>query len=433
MQRFSDFFKYHMQTKHSYLSIRSNPNRLDWNNQPNVFKSYPKKYLKTELNLDKSNHSFIYHIAGISAKKTYPGVEYFLRINPSAGALYPNEIYFQSRNNEDIEDGIYHFDIRSSSITLLQKLEKSGLEEHFSYDKEFSGFIFLISSIYYRSSWKYKNRAFRYCLLDAGHILGSIEASSYLHNKKYEIKYDFNKQKFNKLFAFDNKEFFTSAVFVGDFTSKKTKKIELSLTNVDGSFFFEKNLMIEKAYEDSIKIEEKRSENTNPFFSFEKNYFKEIIQKRRSIRSFDKQSISKVEFDTVLENLVQAIKSDCDEKLDIYCVINRVQGMKLGLLNIESYLKDGSYLKIGDFMSKAAYLCLEQDLGSSSAVTFFLTSKSKNYQALYQKAGLLGHRLYLSSNYLGIACSGIGAYYDDEVCEFISEYTQVLYALTIGK
>lgn len=71
--------------------------------------------------------------------------------------------------------------------------------------------------------------------------------------------------------------------------------------------------------------------------------------------------------------------------------------------------------------------------GKSSAVTFFVTSNSKNYQAMYQKAGVLGHRLYLASNYLGIGCSGIGAYYDDEVCEFLGEYSQVLYALAIGK
>lgn len=433
MQGFNDFFYYHMRTKHSYLSIRTNPNRVDWNNQPSAFKSYPKNYERIELDLEKSNHGFIYHIAGISAKKTYPGVEYYLRVNPSAGALYPNEVYFQSRNNKDLKDGIYHFDIASSSITLLQELDNFGLEGYFNHEKEFDGFIFLISSIYYRSSWKYKNRAFRYCLLDAGHILGTVEASSYLYDKDYKIVYDFDKKNLNKLFGFDNREFFTSSVFIGNFTNKESKKIELSLPTVDGSFFFEENPIIEKAYIDSITMEEKKAENKSFHFSFEKSFFKDIVQRRRSIRGFDKQSISKAEFDVVLENLTQDIKSDCDEKLDIYCVINRVKDMKLGLLKVEDYLKDGSYLKTGDFMSKAGYLCLEQELGSFSSVTFFVTSKSKNYQALYQKAGLVGHRLYLISNYLGIGCSGIGAYYDDEVCEFISDYTQVLYALAIGK
>jgi hypothetical protein len=34
---------------------------------------------------------------------------------------------------------------------------------------------------------------------------------------------------------------------------------------------------------------------------------------------------------------------------------------------------------------------------------------------------------------LGIGCSGIGAYYDDEVTDFLETNAKVLYALAIGK
>ena len=83
---------------------------------------------------------------------------------------------------------------------------------------------------------------------------------------------------------------------------------------------------------------------------------------------------------------------------------------------------------------KAAYLSLEQDLGGDSGVTIFLSSQGKNYQALYQKAGIIAHRLYLISEYLGLGCSGIGAYYDDEVCEFLDldKNCMILYAIAFG-
>ena len=427
MFSFSTFFEYHNKTKHSYYSVRSFPNRLDWDNQPSAFKSYQDSYKKIELDLEKDSHSFIYYIAGITAKKSYPAVEYYLRVNPSAGALYPNEIYFQSRGVDEIEDGVYHFDIASSSLTLLKTISNDGLEPYFKMDKKHKGFIFLISSIYYRSSWKYKNRAFRYCLLDSGHLLGSIEASCYLHNRKYQIIYDFEKLFLNRAFNFKNQEFFCSALFSGESINEEVQKISLSLPFVDGSNFFEKNEMIENAYKNSLLIKDKKEQKTKPIFNFNKSFFKEIILKRRSIREFSKQSITKEEFEAIITIITQPITSDCEEQIDIYCVINRVKGMKLGLL------KNGDYIKEGDFMSKAGYLCLEQDLGQSSAVTFFLCSTSKNYQAMYQKAGVIGHRLYLASNYLNIGCSGIGAYYDDEVCEFFGEYSQVLYALAIGK
>ena len=435
MKQFYDFFKYHQETKHSYHSVRVFPNRLDWNNQPSTLKNYPQNYKRIDLNTNLDNHNFLYLIAGVNAKKVYPTVEYYLRVNPSAGALYPNEIYFQVRNEDGFEDGIYHFEISSSNATLLYKLkEDEGIEGNLEFDGSYDGFIFFISSVYYRSSWKYKNRAFRYCLLDAGHILGSIEASSYLFDKEFSIIYDFNREKLNRLFAFDEKEFFNSLVLCAKKTNASKNPILLDLPTVDGlkveqnskEEIFEKNELIENAYLLSSKINNKIVQLHKANFVYNKELFKETIFKRRSIRGFSNKSISKVEYESILNVLNQAITSDCDEQIDIYYVVNRVENMPVGLY------KNGKLIKKGDFKSKAGYLCLEQDLGSSSAVTFYLTSKDKNYQALYQKAGIIGHRLYLASNYMQIGCSGIGAYYDDEVCEFIDEYCMVLYSLAIG-
>ncbi|MDD2290818.1 MAG: SagB family peptide dehydrogenase [Aliarcobacter sp.] len=425
---------YHQNTKHSYNSIRTNPNRVDWNNPPNKFKFYSKEYKRVHLNSSNQNYNFLYLISGISAKKSYPSGEYYLRVNPSAGALYPNEVYFQVRNVDGFEDGIYHLEVGSSSAVLLQKLEfNQGIENLLNLAYSVDGFIFFISSIYFRSSWKYKNRAFRYCLLDAGHLIGTMEASSYLFDKKFEVLYDFSKEKLNEFFSFDEKEFFTSIVIVGDKKESQKENFSLTLPTLDGASyieenisFFQKNELVENAYKESLKIVDKKAQEKSAIFNFQKQRFQDTIFKRRSIREFTQQTISKLQFESIMGVVTQSIKSDCDEDVDIFYVVNRVEGLVLGLY------KNEKLLKTGDFSSKAGYLCLEQDLGKSSAVTFFLTSKSKNYQELYQKAGIIGHRLYLASNYLDIGCSGIGAYYDDEVCEFIEENTMVLYALAIG-
>ncbi len=73
-------------------------------------------------------------------------------------------------------------------------------------------------------------------------------------------------------------------------------------------------------------------------------------------------------------------------------------------------------------------------LGENSALTIFLTSRSHNYQAMYQKAGIIGNRFYLAANYLQIGCSGIGAYYDDEVAAFLELGSEdmVLYGICVG-
>lgn len=426
-------FDYHKSTKHSYYSVRSNPNYMDWDNPPSRFKIYPSNYEKIKLDINIDTHKFIMLSFGITAKKTYPNMEYYLRINPSAGALYPNEIYFQVRNQNGFKDGIYHYEVLSNKAVLLEEINEDGLETFFGYERVQNGFIFLVSNVYYRSSWKYKNRAFRYCMLDSGHLLGCLEASSYLQNRAYRIAYDFDKNSLNKMFGFkQNKsnpqsydEFFSSSFHMVFNTTKNAKQSEFTLEYVDPTSVFEQNEMIEFVY-NQTKLIEKNICDELPSFNFSREFLEETILKRRSIREFTKQAIAKYEFESIMRVLEQPIPSDCDEEVNIYCVINRVKEMPMGVY------KDGLCLKEGDFMSKAGYLCLEQDLGQSSAVTFFLTSAAKNYQALYQKAGIIGQRLYLASNYLGYGCSGIGAYYDDEVNEFLKNDEMVLYALAIG-
>lgn len=403
-----------------------NPNRIDWNNQPSHFKCYDDSYEHFPLDFNIPTHKFIILSFGITAKKSYPGVEYYLRVNPSAGALYPNEIYFQVRNQEGFKDGIYHYETLTNQAVLLQELNEDGLENHFGYDTLQNGFIFMVSNVYYRSSWKYKNRAFRYCMLDNGHLLGCMEASSYILNKSYTIQYDFDKNLLNKKFGFDNEEFFSSSFHMVFSTNKKAKNIEFTLPFCSPTDnLFEQNELIEFAYNQTKQITAQPC-NDFPSFNFSKEIFEQTIIKRRSIREFSKAWMSKYEFEAIMGVLNQSISSDCDEKINIYCVINRVKDMPLGVLLNEDYIKEG------DFIKQAGYLCLEQSLGSDSAVTFFLTSSSSNYQAMYQKAGIIGHRLYLASNYLGYGCSGIGAYYDDEVNTFLGNDEMVLYALAIG-
>lgn len=423
-------FWYHSATKHSYNSVRTNPNRLAWEDQPSTYKNYPEQYQKRKLDLDKEEENFLYHIAGLTAKKSYPSGEYYLRINPSAGALYPNELYFQARGVEGVEDGVYHYEVSSSSLTLLQHItEGEGLEPYFGYTTAMKGYLFLVSAVYFRSSWKYKNRAFRYCLLDAGHLLGSIEAAALLKPHAVEMVYIIDREKLNRMFGFEGREWFLSGCSMAvPIPDQAVAPIEFSLSYVDGSITFEPNALIEQAYNESMQLESCRREVKAPKFTYQKEKLQETIFTRRSQRGFHEGAMTKGQFNYIMEAIHQPVPSDCDEEVSVYVVLNRVLDMPLGLY------KEGEYIKYGDFSRKAGYLSLEQySLSMQGALAFFLTSKGKNYQALYQKAGIIGHRLYMASLYMGIGCSGIGAYYDDEVNAFVENDEMVLYALAIGK
>lgn len=133
---------YHDATKHSYVSVLTNPNYVDASTQPSQFKRYPKFYRRLKLDTNNPIHSFIWLTSAITFEKNYQDTPYKLRVNPSAGALYPTEIYVQIRGIEGIIDGIYHLEVANHCLTLIYELIDDGLESYISPNNSINGFIF---------------------------------------------------------------------------------------------------------------------------------------------------------------------------------------------------------------------------------------------------------------------------------------------------
>ncbi|MEH1765938.1 SagB/ThcOx family dehydrogenase [Nostoc sp.] len=417
---------YHDATKHSYLSVQLDPNYVDASTQPSSFKVYPKFYRRVKLNLNNPVHSFISLTSAITLEKVYKDGPYKLRVNPSAGALYPTEVYVQIRGVEGIVNGIYHLEVENNCLTLIYELIDDGLESYIIPGKCINGFIFLISCVYYRSSWKYQNRSMRYCLLDSGHHLGAVAASAYLHKKNIQLVFDFDKLALNSDLGFENKEFITGCAVSGEVQDKKIRSLRLKVPFVSGTDYFESNQFIEDAYQATTQQKSRQQKLEYPQFDFDRDKFYQTVWDRRSIRRFRKEAISQEDYLYVVQQLQQSIPTENYEEIEIYSVVHRVEGMTPGLYR-------GTHLvKTGNFSEKTGYLCINQAIARDSAVTLFFVSDYLNYQTAMQIAGFLGQRLYLTSNYLGIQCSGIGAYYDNETQELLETNKDVLYGMVIG-
>ncbi|MEH1813437.1 MAG: nitroreductase family protein [Nostoc sp.] len=417
---------YHDATKHSYLSVQLDPNYVDASTQPSAFKVYPKFYRRVKLNLNNPVHAFISLTSAITLEKVYKDGPYKLRVNPSAGALYPTEVYVQVRGIEGIVNGIYHLEVENNCLTLIYELIDDGLENYIIPGKCINGFIFLISCVYYRSSWKYQNRSMRYCFLDSGHHLGAIGASAYLYNRDIQLIFDFDKLTLNSDLGFENKEFITACAVSGEIQDKKIRHLRLKIPFVSGTDYFESNQFIEDAYQATAQQKSRQQKLEYPQFDFERDKFYQTVWDRRSIRRFRKEAISQEDYLYVVQQLQQSIPTENYEEIEIYSVVHRVEKMTPGLYR-------GTHLvKTGNFSEKTGYLCINQAIARDGAVTLFFVSDYLNYQTAMQIAGFLGQRLYLTSNYLGIQCSGIGAYYDDETQELLETNKDVLYGMVIG-
>lgn len=114
------------------------------------------------------------------------------------------------------------------------------------------GILFLISSVYFRSLWKYRDRSIRYILLDAGHQLGAIYATLCVMDKASELVFDFDKLTLNETFGFRNDEMFLVALKSSETTEKATNPLKQKLPFVSGCDYLETNTFIEKAYKESV-------------------------------------------------------------------------------------------------------------------------------------------------------------------------------------
>jgi len=120
----------------------------------------------------------LYFTLGLTARLAGGGGrDMFLRAAPSAGGLYPTEIYVAVRNFSDLPDGIYHYhSLRSALIPVWEGDFFADLKHHFLGHPAAAeaDCLVLFTGMYGRSAWRYKERAYRRILLDTGHAVGNL-------------------------------------------------------------------------------------------------------------------------------------------------------------------------------------------------------------------------------------------------------------------
>jgi len=194
--------KFQKQTKYSRFSMGSGG--LDWNNQPDLYKTYPnckkiklvepetssKLTLKDILKKRKSIRNFsdkpvtkqqlsylLWTSTGIQREEN----GYKFRTAPSAGALYPIETYLVVNYVKDISKGIYHYSIKDHSLEELKTGDFRSDISHAALEQDmckYASVVIIWTAIFNRSKWKYGERAYRYIYLDAGHIAENFALAS---------------------------------------------------------------------------------------------------------------------------------------------------------------------------------------------------------------------------------------------------------------
>ena len=95
------------------------------------------------------------------------------RAAPSAGALYPIELYAAVHNVTGLERGLYHYAVLEHGLESLRYGDFRAAAVQAGLGQDFLGqanVCFILSAIFQRTRWRYRERTYRYVLLEAGHV-----------------------------------------------------------------------------------------------------------------------------------------------------------------------------------------------------------------------------------------------------------------------
>lgn len=395
--------------------------------------------------------SLFYYSAAVSASKVVPstGYRYALRVNPSSGNLHPTEFHFLTRGLREWPDGLYHY--RPSSHVAEQRaagtLEKPSTPN--------PGITAVLTSIVWREAWKYRERAYRYCLHDAGHAWQALELAARALGCDVRVSFDFDDKELATALRLAEDEWplvqleiggealpgqaaeaHTPVWFGGSPNSLSQSVLEYPLIG-------EIHRLTQAPHEGTTALEaqEGDGEFELPPAAASQRGFAEVVRGRRSALDFigGGASMSREQLSAILHPQLARFSL-----IQLFLYVHRVDGLAPGLYRCWPARRRLQLLQEGDQRLMAAALSLSQDLAGNACLAVSMAGDlgratqlhgPRGYRHVHFEAGAVGQHLYLGAEAVGLNATGIGAFYDDAVNQYLQLDTarfSAVYHFAIG-
>lgn len=449
---------------------------LDWAVQPAPFKVYdsleeiplaeprfPEKSMEEVLwggadegagSFDLRDVSALLKLgAGVTAERPTPTGTFHFRAQASAGALYPCEVYLACRGVEGLADGLHHYRADTHALHCLCR------------DDLFAGSLtqsprlrLYVTGIFWRSAWKYGDRAYRYMQLDAGHMVESLWTAALATGVDLHPRHDFDAARVARLLAVDPEREYPLAVLdmpgspacVPETIAEPALALQLAskVSRSEGRFPHLEAMHRAVAQERRTQSGPVLTEPPLPGVEDSDGRwtalrpagmgrpFADIARQRRSRRSFVSAPIPPV----VLHALARPLCVDAALPApEVWFAVSGVRDMPAGLYRLDRAGRRLFLQREADVAQALSDACLNQAwLSRCSVQAVFVDDPARcgsaGYAEVLQRSGMLGQRLYLAATALGLGCCGVGAMYDEEAARTLelSDGRRPLYVLGMG-
>ncbi|AFZ03743.1 SagB/ThcOx family dehydrogenase [Calothrix sp. PCC 6303] len=497
---------YHERTKYDPETIASRSQSLDWSKQPVPFKEYKigatfdlKSYIQEAPEAFANNPDgqwwrrlsrLLFCSYGLTARMPSMGNTVYLRSSPSAGGLYPAEIYLVSKGTPLLPPGLYNYQCRTHSLmhfwesNVWQNLQEACFWHP---SLENTQIALVITSVFYRSAWRYEDRAYRRIFLDTGHLLGNIELAAAISDYRPHLIGGFIDQAVDEMLYIDPQQESAIAVLPladlldinQNLPTGRTALPSATETEYphlpDGELlpYFHRMTQIqpgttgklnlpeikqEKSIEDKYNFpfcQKFATQTTQIDWGEKLDKLESTILKRRSTRAYSGDDLTLDELKSLLDFTYQS-EHYLDQGLDIcpdyfdlnliqtFIVTSGVEGLETGCYYYAPKAQELRQIRFKNFRRELHFLCLGQELGRDASAVIFHTADlraavhqygDRVYRYLHMDAGHLGQKLNLAATRLSIGVSGIGGFFDDKVNEVLGIPIDeaVLYITTLGR
>lgn len=463
---------------------------LDWENQPEVFKRYEGLEhipLPREAGLPAASlpgvaqspsgaalpgmaalSAVLFHAAGLTRSTEHNGRRFFYRACPSAGALYPCEMYLAWPGTSELSPGLYHFDVLRHALVRLRQgfvpPEPLGMPGPALPGEA----LLFVSAIFFRSAWKYKARAYRYLNLDVGHIVEGLSLGLGAYGTACTVEPDFDDAAVARFLGLDPQREACLCTMRLAVAGQQTPPSAGPLP--EGVYAAGRCAAYESIPGEIASVHEACSGIRAPVavmpaasefawaagLSWEtpprgemlkqRNLF-ESMSLRRSRRAYQRGALPVGVLQGFLDILAAPLSCGRAHPGENACltgiVAARETGLAPGLFFLDPERGRVAQWRGGEMLEPLAGVCLDQLwMREAFLHVLFLADMEaleaslgdRGYRECMQAAGRLGHRVYLAAESLGYGACGIGAFYDHEARGLLGLPPEMalLYAVAVG-
>jgi len=420
----------------------------------------------------------LYFTNGVTGVIRYQGnTGQLLRAAPSAGALYPTEVYLAVRAVPGLQPGLYNYQAQSHELIRLWEGDqldalRTAAGDSACFDQ--APLCFVFTGLFWRSAWRYRERGYRRVLLDTGHVGANLATIAPHVGATVHPCLGFMDGEVNGLFFFD--EDYEAALMLAPLTVDVTPCMPAPLwvsparscrlvasplrqaSDLPGSAtvaLHRASTCAEKRLADDVAIAEPQvSDRSIPLESpaeLDERVPRAILT-RRSARSYNGAPVPLPALGRALgfalgrrtpRRAIHFATRDVG-LLRCHLVAFGVDGLDPGLYAVEGAGEALLPLSLGNFREDFLRLSLGQQIANTCAAVLVLTAPAgasletygdRAYRYLHLEAGAVGQRFQLAATAQGLLACGIGGFFDGDAAKLTEtpETDFTLYLVTIGQ